>query len=221
KELPILLAITLLSGYQLLDGNLSRMDGIVLLIVFLGVMAWTILQASGKSSDELTAEIEAEMGGEIMSRARGAIWLVIGLLVLIVSSRILVWGAVSIAEMFGVSEVIIGLTIVAVGTSLPELASALAAVRKGEHDMVIGNVLGSGVFNTLAVVGIAAVIRPFGVEPELLFRDWPVMLGFTLLLLATCIGWRQRQGRINRLEGGFLLATYVVYTGYLVTLVVG
>lgn len=221
KDLPVLLGISLLSGFQLLDGSLSRLDGVVLIIVFLGIMTWTIMQARSKSDDELKAEIESEIGSDLMSTSRGIFWLIIGLIVLIVSSRLLVWGAVDIAVMFGVSEVIIGLTIVAVGTSLPELAAALAAVRKGEHDMVIGNILGSAVFNTLAVVGIAVVIRPFDVESVLLLRDWPTMMIFTVLLLVACSRWGKPSARISRLEGGGFVAAYVIYVGYLASIVLG
>lgn len=106
----------------------------------------------------------------------------------------------TIAQALGISDLVIGLTIVAVGTSLPELASSLIAIRKNEHDLALGNVLGSNLFNTLAVVGIAAGIHPLDVAPEVLSRDWSVMMGLTLLLLVMCLG-RKGQGRINRLEG--------------------
>jgi len=138
---------------------------------------------------------------------------------LVISSRLLVWGAVIIAQGFGVSDLIIGLTVVAIGTSLPELASSLVAIRKNEHELALGNVLGSGLFNTLAVVGIAAGIHPLTVDPEVLYRDWVVMAALTVVLLILGIGWRGRQGRINRIEGGALLIAYFGYTGYLVSLV--
>ena len=107
------------------------------------------------------------------------------------------------------------MTIVAVGTSLPELASALVAIRKNEHDLALGNVIGSGLFNTLAVVGIAAGIAPMAVESVVLYRDWVVMFALTLGLLLMCFTFKARQGRINRLEGGGLMLVYVGYTGYL------
>jgi cation:H+ antiporter len=141
-------------------------------------------------------------------------WLVVGLVLLVVSSRILVWGAVNVARTLGVSDLVIGLTVVAIGTSLPELASSIAATRKNEHDIAFGNVLGSNLFNTLAVVGIAGAIDPIDVGPEVLSRDALVMGGLTLALFAVGYG-RRRAGRISRAEGGSLLAVYVAYTAYL------
>jgi cation:H+ antiporter len=130
------------------------------------------------------------------------------------SSRLLVWGAVEIAQTLGVSDVIIGLTVVAIGTSLPELASCVAAARKGEDDIALGNVLGSSLFNTLAVVGLAGVIAPMDIDPGLLTRDLPVMAGLTVVLFV--MGWGFRgPGRINRYEGSVLLAIYVGYTVWL------
>lgn len=142
------------------------------------------------------------------------IWLIIGLVVLIISSRILVWGAVEIAHGFGVDDLIIGLTIVAIGTSLPELASSIIAARKGEHDLALGNVIGSNLFNTLAVVGLAGVIHPMHVGHEVLGRDVFVMLALTISLFALGYGF-QGKGRINRIEGALLVACYVAYVGYL------
>ena len=129
--------------------------------------------------DALAAEVEKELQAHAMPLGRALFWLASGLTVLIVSSKLLVWGAVTIATTLGVSEVVIGLTIVAVGTSLPEVASTLAVVRRGEADMAMGNVIGSNLFNTLAVVGLAGVISPMTVGPEILYRDMSIMCGFT------------------------------------------
>ena len=137
---------------------------------------------------------------------------------LIVSSRLLVWGAVDIAQSFGVSDLIIGLTIVAIGTSLPELASSVMAARKGEHDIAFGNIIGSNLFNTLTVVGIAGVISPLSVGPEVFTRDVLLMLALTLSLVVMGYGFRG-PGRINRFEGGFLLLTYFAYSAYLIVTV--
>jgi cation:H+ antiporter len=141
---------------------------------------------------------------------------VIGLLLLILSSRLLVWSAVEIAGGLGVSDLIIGLTVVAVGTSLPELASSILAARKGEDDLALGNILGSNLFNTLAVVGIAGAIRELGTGGEVLSRDLPVMAFLTLGLFVVCYGFRG-PGRISRLDGALLLATFIGYTLFLVT----
>jgi cation:H+ antiporter len=218
KELPVLAAVTLLAGWQLWDGNLSGWDAAVLLGVFALVMGWSIVQGMRGRDDILGTEIEAELASHPMSLRSALVWLVVGLVLLVVSSRILVWGAVTIAQALGVSDLVIGLTIVAVGTSLPELASAIVALRKDEHDLVVGNVLGSNLFNTLAVVGIAAGIHPLAVEPVVLYRDWALMALLTLGVFAMSYGFRG-PGRINRLEGGLLFAVYIGYTGYLVATV--
>lgn len=216
REMPILLGITALAGWQVFDGEISRVDGIVLLVVFALLMAWSVRDGMRSRDDVVSEEIRKEYLADTMPLGRALMWLLLGLILLVVSSRMLVWGAVFIASDLGVSDLIIGLTIVAVGTSLPELASSLAAIRKKEHDLALGNIIGSGLFNTLAVVGIASVIRPMEVAPEVLTRDWALMAALTVALLLMCIAWRGRPGRINRLEGAGLLATFCGYTGLLV-----
>ncbi len=216
KELPILIAVTGLAAYQMWDGELSRGDAWVLLLVFGGLMAWSIWQGLGERADTLGNRVEQQLSSYTMPIGRAVIWLAMGLVMLTISSRILVWGAVEIARWLGVSDLIIGLTIVAVGTSLPELASSLTATRKGEFDIAIGNVVGSNLFNTLAVVGIAGAIRPTRVAPEVFYRDIPVMGALTVSLFIFCYGFRG-PGRINRLEGAALLAFYVAYMIFLVT----
>jgi len=214
KELPILAAVTGLAAWQLRDHYLSRGDALVLLAVFAGLMGWTLWQGFQKS-DTLGDEVEQELETREMSVGRAIFWLAIGLILLIASSRLLVWGAVEIAQALGVRDLVIGLTIVAVGTSLPELASSVIATRRGEHDIALGNVLGSNLFNTLAVVGIAGVIRPMSVGADVLSRDISVMALLTVALFAFGYGFRG-PGRINRYEGGLLLTCYVGYTLYLV-----
>jgi cation:H+ antiporter len=220
KELPILLAITALAAWQLWDGEVTRTEAIVLLLVFAGVMAWSIWQGMTKGDDALGIETEQELIAHSMTLRQAVIWLVVGLLFLIVSSRMLVWGAVEIAQAFGVSDLIIGLTVVAVGTSLPELASSIIAAKKGENDIALGNILGSNLFNTLAVVGIAGMIHPMAVEPEVLTRDIAVMAGLTVLLFVFAYGFRG-MGRINRIEGAALITCYIGYTAYLISSVFG
>lgn len=219
KEIPILIGITLLAGWQLIDGELTRLDGWVLLAVFTVIMGWSIYQGIKGKGDPLGNEAEAELAAHPMPLPRALMWLVIGLALLLVSSRMLVWGAVYVAQSLGVSDLIIGLTIVAIGTSLPELAAGIASVRKNEHDLILGNILGSGIFNTLAVVGMAAAIEPLQAESVVLYRDWMVMMGVTLaLFLMGLFGGRRI---IKRWEGGLLMAVYVGYTGYLATTVIG
>jgi cation:H+ antiporter len=214
KELPILTAITALAAWQIWDGNISRPEALVLLGVFAALMTWTIWQGMQKKADALGNEMAQELEVHAMPLSRAVVWLVVGLVLLIASSRILVWGAVEIARNFGVSDLIIGLTIVAVGTSLPELASSVIATRKGEHDIALGNILGSNLFNTLAVVGIAGVIHPMAVGPEVFSRDIPVMAVLTVSLFVFGYGFRG-PGRINRFEGAALLVGYAGYTAYL------
>lgn len=215
KELPILTAVTVLAAWQLWDSELSRFDALVLLGVFAGLMAWTILQGM-KKSDTLGDDVEKKMEAQELPLKQAILWLVIGLLLLIASSRCLVWGAVKIAQGLGVSDLIIGLTIVAVGTSLPELASSIIAIRKGEHDLALGNIVGSNLFNTLAVVGIAGTIHPMSVSADVLSRDVFVMALLTIALFAIGYGFRG-PGRINRYEGALLLSCYIGYTVYLIT----
>ena len=216
KELPILTAVTAAAAWQLQDGAVTRVEAIVLLFLFGVVMAWNIRQGMKKQPDTLGREIEQSLEVKTLPMSKAVFSLIAGLVLLIASSRLLVWGAVEIALAFGVSDLVIGLTIVAVGTSLPELASSLAAVRRNEHDIAIGNVLGSNLFNTLAVVGIAGVIQPIAVDAKVFSRDVVVMAVLTISLFAICYGFRGRPGRITRLEGSLLLLSYIGYITYLV-----
>jgi cation:H+ antiporter len=221
RELPLLFGIGLLSGLLFWGGSLTRAEALLLLAGFFGLIGWTVFAALRGRGDALEAETEQELAAHPMTLKAAMVWLAVGLVLLVVSSRVLVWGAVSVAEALGVSDLIIGLTIVALGTSLPELAASVMAARKGEHDIAIGNVVGSNMFNLLAVVGIAGVIAPMPtLAPELLTRDWPVMMAMTGLLFVTAYGFRG-PGRINRLEGALLLSAYVAYTAWLVLSVTG
>ncbi|GED22767.1 sodium:calcium antiporter [Halomonas halmophila] len=220
RELPILGGVTLLSALLLLGGVVSRLEGGLLLLILAAFMAFSIRQGAKTTSDALSTDTEESLAQHSMTLRAGLIWTALGLVLLVVSSRLLVWGAVSIAQSFGVSDLIIGLTVVAVGTSLPELASSISALRRREHDLVLGNVVGSNLFNTLGVVGLAALIAPIEVASEVLLRDWSLMMAMTLLMSVFALGWRGRAGRINRLEGGALMAMYLVYTGFMINLVV-
>jgi cation:H+ antiporter len=214
KELPMLIAVTALAAFQLRDGELSRLDAWVLLGVFGALMTWSIVEGLRQRGDALSGEIERELVVHAMPLPRALSRVALGLVVLLVSSRLLVWGAVEIARGLGVSDLIIGLTIVALGTSLPELASSITAIRKGEDDIAVGNVIGSNLFNTLAVVGIAGAIHPIDVAPEVFYRDIPVMSLLTVALFIISYGFRG-QGRITRLGGAVLLAGYFAYTALL------
>jgi cation:H+ antiporter len=141
-----------------------------------------------------------------------ATWTVFSIVLLMVASQMLVSGAVTIAEYFGVGELIIGLTIVAIGTSLPELAAAIAAARKGVHDMIIGNIIGSNIFNTLGVLGLTGLLRSTEIDTSALWRDFPVMFAFTALMLIFAL----TKGRFGRREGAIFLLGYLAYLGYLI-----
>ena len=226
KELPILLAISALAAWQIYDGELTRLDAIILLAVFALIMGITIYhelkkkkhapQDAKNAQDANDAQDPQDTQESSMSLPKALMWLVLGLVLLIVSSRMLVWGAVEIAHALGISDLIIGLTIVAVGTSLPELASSIIAAIKNEHDIALGNIIGSNLFNTLAVVGIAGSIAPMEVSSEVLTRDMTVMCALTVALLIFALG-KKGKARINRFEGALLLLSYIAYTVYLIS----
>lgn len=219
REMPILGGATLLSALLMWGGVVGRLEGTLLLALLAIFIGTSIFRARRDGADSLSTDTEQSLAEHPMSMAAGLAWTGIGLVLLVISSRILVWGAVAIAEGFGVSDLIIGLTVVAVGTSLPELASSISALRRREHDLVLGNVVGSNLFNTLGVVGLAAVIQPIQVGAEVLLRDWSLMAAMTLMLAVFALGWKGREGCINRLEGGVLLVMYLTYTAWLVRLV--
>lgn len=214
-ELPVLTLVTFGAVWQIIDGRISRLDAVILLMVFAALVCWSIWTSFRQKKDAFGEEIEAELDAHRRPLKSALLWLVVGLAVLIGGSRALVWGAVQIAAAFGVSDLVIGLTVVAIGTSLPELASSLVATRRGEHDIALGNVLGSNLFNTLAVIGLAGVIREFDCERIVLVRDVPVMAGLTLALFVFGYGFRG-PGRINRIEGLMLLCAFVGYTMFLI-----
>lgn len=210
RELPILTATMLAGLVLLLDGTLSRLDGTLLLLGLLAMVIWMVRTSlKDRGSDPLGAEFSEEIPTG-MPMGRALFWVGVGLLVLLLSSRLLVWGAVGIAQALGVSDLIIGLTIVALGTSLPELAASVMSALKGEPDIAVGNVIGSNLFNLLAVLGIPGLISPLVIGSEVLTRDYPIMIGLTVMFFLMAYGFRG-PGRINRLEGGLLLACYAGY----------
>lgn len=216
RELPLLVIIGLLAGALMWDDALSRVEAGILLCGFFVLIGWTVFAAAREKNDSLESEIEKELQTHSMSPRKAAFWLIAGLLLLILSSRILVWGAVTIAHALGVSDLVIGLTIVALGTSLPELAASVIAARKGEHDIALGNIVGSNMFNLLAVIGIAGIIAPMpSIDAAVLTRDWPTMMGLSVVLFVMAYGFGG-EGKITRLEGSVLLLAFVAYNSYLV-----
>jgi cation:H+ antiporter len=214
-ELPILTVVSLIAALQLFDGEISRMDAAILILLFAMYMIFTVKNALRSKHSKMAKDVEKDLEHTKMPLGRAVFWLISGLSMLIVSSRMLVWGAVEIAHGLGISDLIIGLTIVAVGTSLPEFASSVVAARKGEHDIALGNIIGSNLFNTLVVVGIAGLIGPMQAQPEILYRDVAVMIIFTISLFLFGYRFSKKSGRINRYEGATMLAMYLGYTLYL------
>ena len=227
REYPIMFAVMLLAWYLISDNSLQKMDGIILIIamfIVLGLVTFLGIQDQKNKQDPLNTDpLNTEFSEEIptdMSTKLAMFWLIFGILILVGSSKMLVWGAVNIAHSFGVSDLIIGLTIIAIGTSLPELAASIASALKGEHEIAIGNIIGSNMFNLLGVLGIPALISPISVLSEtVLNRDYPVMMGLSVLLLLFAYGFTfgkkqenvPTNGRINRLESAILLFAYIAY----------
>ena len=214
REFPVLLGITAFVGLLLWDRVLSPLDGGLLLLMLVAFLVRTI--NSGRAAEE----VEDADKSTLVGYKRALLWLFIGLTLLIASSRGVVWGAETIATALGVSDLIIGLTIVAIGTSLPELAASAASAFRGEHAMAIGNVLGSNVFNLLAVMPFPALLDPGEFEPALLQRDYLVMAVLTVLLILFALGAR-KNGRINRVEGGVFVLCYASYVAWLVLTAAG
>jgi cation:H+ antiporter len=211
RELPVLIAIMLIAWLLISDGTLGRFDGLLLVAGVVPMLIWMtrIGIKSRDSRDALDEEFREEIR-TAMGMPLAVFWLTFGLIALLVSSRVLIWGAVSIALQLGVSELVIGIAVVALGTSLPELAASIASAVKKEHDIAIGNVIGSNIFNLLVVLGLPGVINPGAIDPAVRYRDFPVMFVITLALFAMTYG-RRRPGRITRTGGTLLLAAYIGY----------
>jgi len=213
REYPLLLAISLISLAIMWDGTLGRGDGLILLILLIFTLGWMIRSAKMGAADPIASEFDAEIPHDTPT-GRAIFWLVVGLIALLASSRVLVWGAANIATALGISDVVIGLTIVAIGTSLPELAATIASALKGEDDIAIGNVIGSNLYNILAVMSLPGLLAPGPFLPEVLYRDLPVMLLMTIALFLMGYGFG-KHGRINRLEGAILLCAFIGYQSLL------
>ena len=216
KELPLVLASAVLAWVLLMDNAFSRSDAIILLIALAIILTWMIVSArqESKNHDSLIEDTIEELP-EKQPLNSSIIWTIVGLAVLLVSSKLLVWGASNIAIQLGVSKLVIGLTIVAIGTSLPELAATISSARKGEHDLAVGNIVGSNLFNTLAVLAIPGLISPLSPLPEgLLSRDMPIMLGLTVLLLVFSFGcFANSRYKITAIKGTILFALFIAYEG--------
>lgn len=210
REYPLLVLCTLIGYYFISDDVLTRTEGMLLLLAFAGFICLLVYWGKHASADDpLIAEINAELP-EPVSMLKAVLWLLAGLLLLLASSQLLVHGAVTIARYAGLSDLVIGLTIIAIGTSLPELAASIIGILKGEDDLALGNIIGSNIFNILAVLGLGAVIGPAALDPMAGSRDSYVMIGATLIMLLMSLRLGRIQ-RINRLEGLLLLGGFIGY----------
>lgn len=213
RELPLMMAVTVLAGFLLRDNHLGFGEGVLLFALF-GVFILGMLHISRmekKRGDNLLDEHESEIPDDVPNR-KALFWLVFGLVLLPVSADLLVDNAVIIAKYFGMSDLVIGLTIIAIGTSLPELAASLAGALKGEDDMAVGNIIGSNVFNILAVMGIPGILNPSYLSEHAMSRDFWVLLGVSLLLVVMALG---KSRSINRIEGAILFIVFLAYQSYL------
>ena len=215
REMPALLAVSLLTVSLFLDTRLSRPDGIVMLTGLIIVMIWLArLGIRSSATDPIKMDFEAEIPDNVSMKA-ALIWLTIGLGALLIGAEWLVNGSIGVAQSLGVSEIVIGITIVAFGTSLPELAVSLMSALKGEYGLAIGNIVGSNIFNLLAVIGVAATIHPAAVAPSVLSLHIFVMVAFTLVLFAMTYDY-DGKAMLSRLEGIALLVAYIAYVSYVV-----
>ncbi|MBV1914206.1 MAG: calcium/sodium antiporter [Pseudomonadales bacterium] len=223
RELPILFMITVAAGLAMFDQVLNQIDGILLLLALAAVI-YVLASEKGKEKPFLEEVLEEETKEHVIelpeiSTAHGIRLLAIGLVLLLISSKILVWGATSIAVTLGVSDAVIGLTIVAIGTSLPELAATINCAMKGHHDLALGNIIGSNIFNMVAVLPIPALLSPMVLDSAFVYRDFGFMLLLTLLLMAFAYGYPLKfsGGVISRKKGLVLLSCYVLFNWALYT----
>lgn len=215
REMPALLAVTLLTVSLFLDARLTNIDGYVMLTGLVIVMIWLArLGSRSAANDPIKKDFEAEIPDDVSMKS-AVLWVVVGLSALLLGAEWLVTGAIGMAQTLGVSEVVIGVTIVAFGTSLPELAVSLISVLKGEYGLAIGNIVGSNIFNLLAVIGIAAAIEPMTLHPSVLSLHIFVMVAFTLVLFAMTYDY-DGKARLSRLEGVALLAAFIAYDSYVI-----
>jgi cation:H+ antiporter len=211
REIPILFFSMAVSWWFLWDGELSRVEGVILLTGLITMVAWLTVEGA----KERTSDSEVPIGGfedddipDSLPTGKAVGLFVVGLVFLLAGSRVLVWGGVELALALGVSELVVGLTLVALGTSLPELAASVAASRRGEQDIAVGNVVGSNIFNLLGVLALPGIIAPGGISRLVVIRDFPIMLGATLLLLFMAVN---EANEIGRKRGLALILVFIVY----------
>jgi len=210
KELPLMVLVTLIAGAVLYNLSLDTLDSVLL---FAALISCLYIFSRSKNEDEEGTEEEEEIPD--VKTSTGVFWLITGLALLIASSKAIVWGATDIAYALGVSDLIVGLTIIAIGTSLPELAASITSALKGHHDIAIGGVVGSNIFNIGAVLSIPGLVSPISFSADIFMRDYGFMLALSVLLLVFC--FTRKPAKIKRPEGAFLLALYSAYMFILYT----
>ncbi|NOX49230.1 MAG: calcium/sodium antiporter [Gammaproteobacteria bacterium] len=214
-ELPWLIGATLLAIVLLFDRELSVMDGGILLLGLAAIL-WRLVKTQRNPNHEISPALQDELNElPTMTTTQGVAWAVLGLIVLLISAQVLVYAATSIARELGVSDMIIGLTIVAVGTSLPELAATIGSALKGHPDIAIGNVVGSNILNILAVLAVPGLLAPTQIDTVALWRDCGMMLALTLMLALFAYGINSR-AVITRFEGAVMLLAWIGYNVLLV-----
>ena len=204
----LLVGVSLLSGFLVWSGGgFSRMDAMLSLLAFAVLLP---ISCSLERKNNVSAQ---EPAAEVTPVKHPVLWSLLGLILLVGSSHFLVWGAVDIARAFGISELMVGLTIVAAGTSLPELASAIASARKGQNEFVMGNIVGSNFFNTLAVVGVSGLVSPFSCNGgHVLSRDlWVMVILSAMIAIFGCSFSRQKGGVIGRAKGMVWIIIFIAY----------
>jgi len=214
REFPMLALVMAIALYLVWDLELSHLDGIILFSGFIFTLfGMAYLAVKSTEKDPLADEFEKQFTEHQMSTKKAVLSFVIGLTALLVGSKALVWGATGIAQLLGVSDLIIGLTIVAIGTSLPELAASIISALKNEHDIAVGNILGSNMFNLLAVLAMPGLIAPSVLDPMILLRDFPVMIALTIALFL--FAYFGKNGRMGRVAGSLMLVSYIGYNALL------
>jgi len=215
QELPLLLILTILAYWMLSDDFFSFPEGVALMISFFGFIAILLTKAmKQRQSNNLDDPmiLEAEQGlPEATSTAKSILWLLVGITLLVLSAHFIVDSSIFIAKAYGISDLVIGLTIIALGTSLPELAASIASILKKEDDLAMGNIIGSNIFNILAVLPFAGIIAPGAVNPEASWRDAPVMIAITCLLFVLCFSRKSGSFRLTRAKGALLVLCFIAY----------
>ena len=212
REFPVMVAVSIVPVIFFIDGRLTRLEGVLLLATFAGFIYWIVqLGLHTRGHDAIEAEYASEIPTDI-SQGGASTRIIVGLIALSSGAQALVWGSQAAALALGVSNMIIGLTVVAIGTSLPELVVSLASARKGEYGLAFGNIIGSNGFNSLAVIGIATVIAPMDLDPAAIRFHLPVMLAFTIVFFFMAYNW-SGMIRVSRTAGALLLSGFIAYIG--------